>query len=117
MHSWEQKSADGRTREFCVSCHQERNAVTRFRPPVDFPSQGTPPQSSTPSEEESRPFQFPPREETRETQAPRAQGRKQQGDLASVWQWIVGLRLWVKIMAVFIGLQVIGSLVTLFTGR
>jgi hypothetical protein len=114
IHSWEQRSVEGRTREFCVGCHQERNAVTRFRPPVDFPSQATPSQTSTP-EEESRPFQFPPNEETREARQPRAQDRKGEGDLASVWQWIVGLRLWVKILAGFIALQVIGSIVSLFT--
>lgn len=123
MHSWEQKSVDGRTREFCVSCHEQRNAVARFRPPVDFPSQSPPSQSSpsqsaTPEEpeEETRPFQFPPREETREAQRPRAQDRKPQGDLAAVWHWIVGLRMWVKIMAAFIALQVIGSIITLFSG-
>ena len=98
-----------------MSCNAERNAVARFRPPVDFPSQDTPPQPKTP-EEETRPFQFQPREETRETQQPRSQNRKQQGDLAAVWHWIVGLRMWVKIMGAFIALQVIGSVITLFTG-
>ncbi len=115
IHAWEQKSVDGRTREFCIGCHRERTAVARFRPPVDFPSQPPPSESKTP-EEENTPFQFPPREETRESQPSRAPDRKPQGDLASVWRWIVGLRMWVKIMGAFIALQVIGSIVTLFTG-
>jgi hypothetical protein len=125
IHSWQQTGTASRAREYCSGCHEERNAVTRFRPPADFPSTYEPPQpdtgpeartesaSASPPKEEPSGFQLPPQqEETREAPRPfsRPQNKQAPGDIASVWRWFSGLRLWVKIMGGFIILQVVGTI-------
>ena len=119
IHSWETVTGPGRTREYCLGCHQERNAVTRFRPPVDFPPQ-TPPEPDQPAspdpEQQQRQQPPPPREETRDSPFTHGRQKQSQGDFQSAWQWFVGLRLWVKIFAGFMIFQLIGVVVGLFTG-
>ena len=113
IHSWQQSTSAGRTREFCSGCHRERNKVSRFRPPADFPTTNAPPEPET-TEKEQEPAPFQPSEETLEF---RRKGRKEpEGDLAAAWRWFSGLRMWVKIMGGFILLQVITAIVSIFTG-
>jgi hypothetical protein len=118
VHSWHRLDGPGPTREYCPGCRQERRPVGGFRRP---PETAPPPQTEetpTPdaaSEPEPETIPFPQRDQPRFGEPRRRPGQESDDDLERVWEWVVGLPIWAKIVAGFVVIQVLATVVSLFT--
>ncbi len=131
VHAWRPIEGEESNRLQCVGCGQLRDAPHPFRPPpTPPPPPPPPPTGESVSRRESPPsplddlagFRDREREREREQEQeesgaipgmPRPKGQQRSG---SIWDFFMGLPWWTKLLAFFIGLQVVLFIVRAVAG-
>lgn len=100
IHAWHPRESGSATAGpllECAGCHEVRSFDDNFGPQEPAPSWSDHREDPQPD--------APPRDRAADT-----------GGATSPWEWFLGLRWWVKLWLGFILLQLVGLVLSLFTG-
>jgi hypothetical protein len=120
VHAWEPLGGEGSTRVQCTGCKQVQHIGGRpaFDDDLeallrndDVAVEDDPPPASRFEPDDDSPYRFG----RPTTQTPAYEREEAQSGLLSAWKWIMGLQWWVKIWLLFILLQLVGFIISLFT--